>query len=61
MKRLFLVFVSILILTSMTFTITVHAESAENWYIVKKANSAPDFPESSEYLREHACYFIDQR
>ncbi len=60
MKRKILVFVSILILICLATSSSAYATSAENWYIVKKANSIPSFPPSSEYLREHACYFIDE-
>lgn len=60
MKKKFLILTSILILAALVFNLSAFASSAENWYIVKKANSAPSFPEASEYLREHACYFIDE-
>ena len=60
MKSKFLIFTAFLIITSTVFNVCAFASSAENWYIVKKANDTPSFPKTSEYLKEHACYFIDE-
>jgi len=60
MKSKRFVLIALIVVSVMTFNITANAASAENWYIVKKANSIPSFPETSKYLREHSCYFIDE-
>lgn len=43
-------------------TVIAAADSGRGWYISKRGvGVAPGFPDDSEFLSEHSCYFVDKR
>lgn len=58
MKRL-MKFVVMSLVMMQVLSITTSADGGENWYIIKKDGTAPKFPENSEFLGEHECYYLD--
>ncbi len=52
--------ISFLICSVMLFNVTSYADNGLNWYIVKKGNEAPGFPETAEIILQNGGIYIDK-
>ncbi len=51
--------ISFLLIFEMLTCIVASAECGSNWYIVKKGNSTPGFPDDAAFIAEHNGIFVD--
>ena len=61
MKRTFFKYLALFIVLCSIFSLTGFAESGEGWYLVKYEGKCPKFPQLYEFLKQHACYAIDEK
>ncbi len=54
------IFVAVLILTQI-FSFNAFCKESNSWYIKKRGNLRPGFPENSELISEYNCIFIDDK
>lgn len=52
-------FISLAVLIVMFFNTVCYADSGCNWYIVKRGNEVPGFPENADEILKHGGIFID--
>ena len=53
--------ISIFLILSLCFGITVSAESGCAWYIEKRGNQRPGFPSDADFISKHHGYYIDSK
>lgn len=51
--------ISLAVLIVMIFNTVCYADSGCNWYIVKRGNEVPGFPENADEILKHGGIFID--
>ncbi len=53
-------FISLMLGLSVLFSFVSSAAESSGWYIIKKGNNIPDFPEDADFISEHSGFYMDK-